>query len=141
MKKHFFLKIASLLSPSNTARGENLMFRILFIMKRNKIKSPFFALLRAITIVTPVAKIKPQSISGKTVFISYHASLEKRQTLAFNFIIKSAASRKGYIFEEKIAEEILAINRNEITSSLKMCNDIHKSIRDNRSFIKRTIKI
>jgi len=106
----------------------DLMVLLTWLKKPRSLVKPLDLFLRAIAIVTPVAKLKKITISGKVYSVGYPTSLEKRQLLAFTFIKKGAISQDGKTFLRKIFNEIESILGTSFSTAEKLKKDINRKL-------------
>jgi len=83
--------------------------------------------------VAPSLEVKGRRIGGANYQVPIVVSNERKQVLAFRWIIDSARARKGRAMAEKLADEIISASNNEGEAMKKKIN-VHKMAESNRAF-------
>jgi small subunit ribosomal protein S7 len=93
-----------------------------------------FAVFRqAINNVKPVLEIRPRRVGSQTYQVPVDVKTERKQRLAFSWIIQSARSRGERRMTERLAGEILDASRNE-GGAIRRKMDQHRMADANRAF-------
>ena len=87
----------------------------------------------AIKNIGPSLEVKSRRIGGATYQVPREVRGERRQALAFRWIIDAARSKKGKPMHEKLAEELVAATKNE-GSAIKKKLDMHRMAEANKAF-------
>jgi small subunit ribosomal protein S7 len=104
------------------------------IKKRNKGETePIEVFETAIRNVSPSMEIRSRRIGGANYQVPREVRPERKQALAFRWIIGAARKNKGKPMHMKLADEILAAAKNEGTA-IKKREDVHKMAEANRAF-------
>ncbi len=83
--------------------------------------------------VTPIVEVKSRRIGGSNYQIPTPVRIERRQALAFRWLIAAAKGGKGRPMAEKLADELMAAAKNE-GAAVKKREDVHRMAEANRAF-------
>jgi small subunit ribosomal protein S7 len=83
--------------------------------------------------VSPSLEVKGRRIGGANYQVPIVVSSERKQVLAFRWIIEASRAKKGKAMAEKLADEIIAASNNEGEAMKKKIN-VHKMAESNRAF-------
>ena len=81
----------------------------------------------------PQVEVKSRRVGGSTYQVPVEVRPERRQALAFRWIITYAKARSEKSFSERLAAELLAASRNE-GASVRKKEDTHKMADANKAF-------
>ncbi len=87
----------------------------------------------AIRNVSPAMEIRSRRVGGANYQVPREVRPERKQALAFRWILTAARSRKGIAMSKRLAEELLAASRNE-GAAVKKREDTHKMAEANKAF-------
>lgn len=87
----------------------------------------------AIKNIGPTLEVKSRRIGGATYQVPREVRGERRQALAFRWILDAARSKKGKPMHEKLAEELMSATKNE-GSAIKKKVDTHRMAEANKAF-------
>lgn len=87
----------------------------------------------AIKNVSPHLEVKGKRIGGANYQIPIVVSGDRKQSLAYRWIIEAAAKRKGKPMAEKLAEELINASKNE-GDAIKKREDTHRMAEANKAF-------
>ncbi|MDO8622178.1 MAG: 30S ribosomal protein S7, partial [bacterium] len=76
-------------------------------------RDPLEVFAAAIKNVAPAMEVKSKRVGGANYQVPFPVRGERRQALAFRWLIEAARSRKGKPMVEKLTEELLAASNNE----------------------------
>ena len=83
--------------------------------------------------VSPLMEIRSRRIGGANYQVPHEVRPERKIALAYRWIIDAAKSKKGKPMAQKLADEILAANKNE-GDAVKKRENVHKMAEANRAF-------
>lgn len=83
--------------------------------------------------VGPQVEVRSRRVGGANYQIPVPVRAERRQALAFRWIIDAARSRKGAAMNVKLADELVAASNNE-GSAVKKRMDVQRMAEANRAF-------
>ena len=89
--------------------------------------------LLALENVKPVLEVKSRRVGGSNYSVPVEVRPERRQALAFNWLIQYARKRSGRSMMERLAGELMdaALKRGE---AVKKREDVHKMAEANKAF-------
>jgi len=88
---------------------------------------------QAVANVKPVVEVKSRRVGGATYQVPVEVRPERRQALAFRWIISFARSRNEKSFAEKLAGELIAASKNE-GASIRRKDETHRMAEANKAF-------
>ena len=103
------------------------------IQERTKVENPLELFETAINNVSPAMEIRSRRVGGANYQVPREVRPERRQALAYRWIIDAARSRKGMPMSKRLAEELLAASKNE-GPAVKKREDTHKMAESNKAF-------
>lgn len=103
------------------------------IQEKTKAENPVEFFESAIRNVGPAMEIRSRRVGGANYQVPREVRPERKQALAFRWILDAAASRKGVPMHQRLAEEIIAANNNE-GAAVKKREDTHKMAESNKAF-------
>lgn len=115
----------------STARG--VVYRTFDIIEKKYKQEPLSVFDMAMKNIGPTLEVKSRRIGGATYQVPREVRGERRQALAFRWILGAARSKKGKPMHEKLAEELLAATKNE-GSAIKKKLDTHRMAEANKAF-------
>ncbi len=83
--------------------------------------------------VTPSVEVKSKRVGGANYQVPMPVRGERRNALAFRWILLAARSKKGRGMAEKLAEEIMAAAKGE-GEAVRKRNDVQRMAEANRAF-------
>lgn len=96
-------------------------------------QEPLGAFDTAIRNIGPALEVKSRRIGGATYQVPREVRGERKQALAFRWILDAARSKKGKPMHERLAEELIAATKNEGTA-IKKKLDTHRMAEANKAF-------
>jgi len=87
----------------------------------------------AVKNVAPLLEVKSRRVGGANYQIPLHVRAERRQQLAYRWIIAAAKARKGVPMAEKLTLELLAALENQ-GDAMKKKQDVQRMAEANRAF-------
>ncbi|MCR4278732.1 MAG: 30S ribosomal protein S7 [bacterium] len=88
---------------------------------------------KAIENVSPSIEVRSRRVGGANYQIPMQVRADRRQQLAFRWILTAARSRKGRPMADKLADEILAAADNQ-GDAIKKRQDVQRMAEANRAF-------
>ena len=88
---------------------------------------------KALENVKPVLEVRSRRVGGATYQVPVEIRPDRRQTLAFRWIIAYAKARPEKTMAERLASELIAASKNE-GASIKKKEDTHKMAEANKAF-------
>ena len=116
------------------AVAERIIYGALeFIEKKNPGKDPVEAFTLAINNVKPMVEVKSRRVGGATYQVPVEVRPERRQALAFRWLVTNARGRNESTMIDRLSAELLdaASNRG---GAVKKREDTHRMAEANRAF-------
>jgi len=88
---------------------------------------------QAVANVKPVVEVKSRRVGGATYQVPVEVRPERRQALAFRWLISFARARNEKSFSEKLAGELIAASKNE-GASIRRKDETHRMAEANKAF-------
>ena len=115
-----------------TAR--RVVYRALDIVKKESgNENPLEVFETALKNAAPTVEVRSRRIGGANYQVPREVRPERRQALAFRWIISAARGKKGEPMEKKLATELLAAAKGE-GSAVKKKEDTHRMAEANKAF-------
>ena len=116
----------------NTA--QKIVYGALEVIKeKQKVENPLEVFENAIRNASPAMEVRSRRVGGANYQVPREVRPERKQALAFRWIIDAAGSKKGKPMHEKLAEEIIAASNNEGEAIKKKDNTL-KMAEANKAF-------
>jgi len=116
----------------NTAR--KIVYGALDVIKeKQKVENPLEIFENAIRNASPAMEVRSRRVGGANYQVPREVRPERKQALAFRWIIDAAAGKKGKPMHMKLAEEIMAAANNEGEAIKKKENTL-KMAEANKAF-------
>lgn len=104
------------------------------IKKKAEVENPVEVFETAIRNVSPTVEVRSRRVGGANYQVPREVRPERRQALAFRWIIDAARkSRKGAPTSKFLADELISASNNE-GSAVKKREDTHKMAEANKAF-------
>jgi small subunit ribosomal protein S7 len=103
------------------------------IREKQKTENPVELFETAIRNVGPSMEIRSRRVGGANYQVPREVRPERKQALAFRWILLAARGAKGKPMAEKLATELIAAANNE-GSAIKKREDTHKMAESNKAF-------
>jgi small subunit ribosomal protein S7 len=87
----------------------------------------------AVANVKPVVEVKSRRVGGANYQVPVEVRPERRQALAFRWIVGFSRERNEKSFSEKLGSEVIAASKNE-GSSVRKKEDTHRMAEANKAF-------
>jgi small subunit ribosomal protein S7 len=95
--------------------------------------NPLETFEEAIKNVGPLMEIRSRRVGGANYQVPREVRPERRQALAFRWLLDAARGKKGKAMAQKLADELIAAAKNE-GSAVKKREDTHRMAEANRAF-------
>ena len=103
------------------------------VIKEKTKQEPLEVFEEAMRNASPMMEVRSRRIGGANYQVPREVRPERRQNLAFRWIIGAARSKKGEPMHAKLAEEIILAAKNE-GAAVKKKEDTHKMADSNKAF-------
>ena len=113
--------------------ARKIVYQAFDIIKEKTKKEPLEIFDLAMKNATPIVEVKSKRVGGAVYQVPMEVKGGRKISLAMNWLIKSAQSKKGRAMREKLAEELISASKGE-GNAVKRKNDIHRMADANRAF-------
>ena len=103
------------------------------IKEKTKVENPVETFETAIRNVGPAMEIRSRRVGGANYQVPREVRPERKQALAYRWILTAARARKGMPMHERLALEIIAASNNE-GPAFKKKEDTHRMAESNKAF-------
>ena len=103
------------------------------IKEKAKVENPLEIFQTAITNVSPNMEVRSRRVGGANYQVPREVRPERKQSLAFRWIIEAASSKKGKAMHLKLADELMAASKNE-GEAIKKRENTHRMAEANKAF-------
>lgn len=109
------------------------VYKAFDILKEKTGKEPLSVFELALKNAAPLLEVSARRIGGATYQVPIEVRPERREALSMRWIINAARARKGGIFSDALAAEILDASNNTGTA-IKKREVLHKMAEANKAF-------
>lgn len=114
-------------------RAEEIVYDAFETIQRQTKREPLDVFEQALKNATPLLEVKPRRVGGATYQVPVEIKGDRRQSLAFRWLLKSARSRPGKSMADKLAAELMDAAAGTGTT-IKKREDTHKMAEANKAF-------
>ncbi len=125
--------INSLMLDGKKSTAQSILYESFQIIESRTNEEGFAVFRQAINNVKPVLEIRPRRVGSQTYQVPVDVKAERKQRLAFSWLIQSARERGERRMAERLAGEILEASRNE-GGAIRRKMDQHRMAEANRAF-------
>ena len=125
--------INSLMLDGKKSTAQSILYESFKIIEKRTNDEGFAVFRQAINNVKPVLEIRPRRVGSQTYQVPVDVKTERKQRLAFSWIIQSARARGERRMAERLAGEILEASQNE-GGAIRRKQDQHRMAEANRAF-------
>lgn len=105
-----------------------------FEVIHNKTKDdPLKIFKKALSNLRPSIEVKSRRVGGSTYQVPVEVRPERRNALAFRWLVQHASSRKGTSMVEKLTQELFEAAENK-GEAIKKKEDVHRMAEANKAF-------
>lgn len=126
-----FINFIMLDGKKSTA--QKIVYAALDVLEKKSDKPALEAFEEALKNVSPLLEVKSRRVGGANYQIPMQVRAERRQQLAFRWLIEAARSKKGKPMAEKLATELMAARENQ-GDAIKKKQDVQRMAEANRAF-------
>lgn len=113
--------------------AQKIVYSALDIMGEKTKKPAMDVFNEALNNVSPFLEVKSKRVGGANYQIPLQVRAERRQQLAFRWILTAARSKKGRPMAQKLATELMAAAENQ-GEAVKKKQDVQRMAEANRAF-------
>lgn len=125
--------INSIMERGKKGAARKTIYNTLGFISTKLKKDPIEIFDLALKNVAPDLEIKGRRIGGANYQIPYEVRGDRKQTLAFRWIIEAAKAKKGQPMSIRLATEIIDASKNQ-GSAVRKKDDSHRMARANKAF-------
>ncbi|MAF14306.1 MAG: 30S ribosomal protein S7 [Parcubacteria group bacterium] len=125
--------INQVMRKGNKSTAQKVVYDCFDIIKEKTKKDPLEIFDGALRNLGPEVEVKSRRIGGGNYQIPVAVVGNRRNTLAFRWLIGAANARKGAPMRQKLADELIAAFNKE-GAAIKKRTDIYKMAESNRAF-------
>ena len=125
--------INKIMERGKKSTAQRVVYDCFEIVKEKMKKDPLEVFDSAIKNIAPDVEVKSKRIGGGNYQIPVPVSGERKNALAFRWIIKAAKDRKGAAMSSKLADELMAAYNKE-GAAIKKKQDTYRMAEANRAF-------
>jgi len=113
--------------------SEKILYGSFDIIQQKTKSDPLELFKKAIENVAPVVEVKSKRVGGATYQVPVEVRTNRRQALAYRWIIAYSKKRSQKTMSEKLAAELIGAANNE-GGSIKKREDTHRMAEANKAF-------
>ncbi len=113
--------------------SEKILYGSFDIIQQKTKSDPLELFKKAIENVAPIVEVKSKRVGGATYQVPVEVRTNRRQALAYRWIIGFAKKRSQKTMSEKLAAELIGAANNE-GGSIKKREDTHRMAEANKAF-------
>jgi len=125
--------INNLMLDGKKSTAQSILYESFKIIAERTNEDGFTVFRQAIDNVKPVLEIRPRRVGSQTYQVPIDVKADRKQRLAFSWIIQAARARGERRMAERLAGEILEASRNE-GGAIRKKMDQHRMAEANRAF-------
>ncbi|KAF0144246.1 MAG: small subunit ribosomal protein S7 [Rhodospirillaceae bacterium] len=115
------------------ATAESIVYRALEQIERKTSQNPLKMFHEAVDNVKPALEVRSRRVGGATYQVPVEVRTDRRQALAFRWIIENARKRSESTMIERLSAELLDAANNR-GGSVKKREDTHRMAEANKAF-------
>jgi len=113
--------------------AQKIVYDAFAIVGEKTNEDPMSVYETALKNVSPLLEVKSRRVGGANYQVPIQVRGDRKQALAFRWLIAAAKAKKGKAMREKLSEEIMAAAQNE-GSAIKKKQDVQRMAEANRAF-------
>jgi small subunit ribosomal protein S7 len=125
--------VSCMMSAGKQSVAEGIFYQAMDQVEEKTGMSALTVFKTAIANVKPVVEVKSRRVGGANYQVPVEVRPERRQALAFRWIVGFARARNEKSFAEKLGAEVIAASKNE-GSSVRKKEDTHRMAEANKAF-------
>jgi small subunit ribosomal protein S7 len=125
--------ISAIMSDGKKSTAERVFYKAMDSIEEKSGQSGLTVFKQAVVNVKPVLEVKSRRVGGATYQVPVEVRPERRQALAFRWIISFARARSEKSFSERLAGELLAASKNE-GAAIRKKDETHRMADANKAF-------
>jgi small subunit ribosomal protein S7 len=125
--------INGLMRKGKRSLAENIFYSAMDIIEQRTGNKGIEVFEKALDNVKPVLEVKSRRVGGATYQVPVEIRSDRRQALAYRWVIGYAKDRSEKTMAERLASELIAASNNE-GASIKKKDDTHRMAEANKAF-------
>jgi len=125
--------INGLMRKGKRSLAENIFYSAMEIIETRTGNKGIDVFGKALENVKPVLEVRSRRVGGATYQVPVEIRTDRRQALAFRWIISFAKGRAEKTMAERLATELIAASAND-GASIKKKDDTHRMAEANKAF-------
>lgn len=125
--------INGLMRKGKRSLAEKMFYSAMDIIEEKTDSKGVEIFQKALENVKPVLEVRSRRVGGATYQVPVEIRKDRRQALAFRWIIGFSKARSEKIMAERLAGELIAASKNE-GASIKKKDDTHRMAEANKAF-------
>ena len=125
--------INGLMRKGKRSLAENIFYSAMEIIETRTGNKGIDVFGKALENVKPVLEVRSRRVGGATYQVPVEIRADRRQALAFRWIISFAKERAEKTMAERLASELIAASNND-GASIKKKDDTHRMAEANKAF-------
>ena len=113
--------------------AEKIFYTAMDMIEQKTDKKGIEVFEKALENVKPVLEVRSRRVGGATYQVPVEIRADRRQALAFRWIISFSKNRSEKTMAERLSNELMAAYKNE-GSSIKKKDDTHRMAEANKAF-------
>ncbi len=125
--------VNAIMRDGKKSLAQSIVYNAFDIIKQKTQKDPVMVFDLAIKNITPMVEVRGRRIGGGNYQIPYPVKGDRRNALAFRWLIGAAKVQKGRPMHEKLANELIAASQKQ-GEAMRKKQDVHRMAEANRAF-------
>ena len=124
--------INHLMRQGKKSVASRIMYASFALIEERMKRPPLEVFEQAIKNTMPTVEVRPRRVGGANYQVPVEVASDRRQTLAFRWLLAAARSRGGKSMAEKLAGELMDAAQNQ-GAAIKKREETHKMAEANRA--------
>ncbi len=125
--------INSLMQDGKKSTAEGIFYEAMRMIEEKTGQPALNVFKQAVNNAKPSVEVKSRRVGGATYQVPVEVRPERRQSLAFKWLVMFSRGRGEKSMSERLANELLSASRNE-GSAIKRKDDVHRMADANKAF-------
>ncbi len=125
--------VATIMKDGKKSKAERVVYGAFDRIKAKGNADPVALFEEALKNVAPIVEVRSKRVGGANLQVPFPVRAERRQALAFRWIIEAARGKKGTPMNEALAIELMEAAKKE-GSAMRKRMDVHRMAEANRAF-------
>lgn len=125
--------ISSMMHDGKKSVAEGIFYKAMDQVEEKSGMSALTVFKTAVANVKPVVEVKSRRVGGANYQVPVEVRPERRQALAFRWLVSYARERNEKSFSDRLSAEVMAASKNE-GSAVRKKEDTHRMAEANKAF-------